>query len=397
MYRFSTQRYGTPGFALSGLAFVAMTPAALAHEKFVQSGEAGFVVSHLEYAIGGDPVANGTCPKGLSVGWPEQAKKLPQPARLEGESDQDFRRRSQMAFRKIAAGPNGENLCGHPEVGKPDPLHYSIANSKIAVHGIDLDGKNSQGDGQCPHTDFVGMDGKPGVDNEFYRATGCVAAMQPTGAMYLDTPGSMLTGSWGILIRLTGVDDVRNDDNVDVGIFQNADPIELSPSREPLMYATYAAHQDPKFRARTKGRIVNGVLTTVPVDFTYFRDVNSIVLDATLRDARLQMTIAADGAMEGYLAGYAPAVGAYDSQFGFRNGRRTNGAPASGEGSATGFALTAGHSCTGIYYSLLEHADGHYDPKTKKCTSISMQYRIKAIPAFIADVKTKSTNEELVR
>lgn len=382
--------------ALNGLAFVGMASVTFADAP-ATDGEFGFVVSHLEYAIGGDPVADGTCPKGVSVGWPEQATKLPQPERLDGESDQDYRRRVQMALRKIAQGPNGENLCGHPEAGKPDPLHYSIVNSKLPVHGIDLDGQNSQGDGECPHFDFVGMDGKPGVDNQFYRATGCLATMQPTGQMYLDTGSSMHTGSWGILIRLTGVDDIRNDDEVEVGIFQNADPIELSPSREPLMHATYAAHQDPKFRATTKGRIVNGVLTTVPVDFTYFRDVNNIILDSTLRDARLQMTLAEDGTMEGYLAGYAPAVQAYDSHFGFRNGRRPNGEPASGEGSATGFALTAGHSCTGIYYSLLEHADGHYDPNTGKCTSISMQYRIKAIPAFVVDVKTESVNEELVR
>ena len=68
MRQFSTLRYRTVGSALSGLAFVAITPAALAQAEFVQNGEAGFVVSHIEVAIGGDPVANGACPKGLSVG-----------------------------------------------------------------------------------------------------------------------------------------------------------------------------------------------------------------------------------------------------------------------------------------------------------------------------------------
>ena len=44
-----------------------------------------------------------------------------------------------------------------------------------------------------------------------------------------------------------------------------------------------------------------------------------------------------------------------------------------------------------------ELADGHPDPKTGKCTSISTQYRIKAIPAFVVDTKTQSANEDLAR
>lgn len=395
--RLSTLGYVTAGFVLSGLALVSVTPPASAQASFVQDGEAGFVVSHIEYAIGGDPVASGACPKGLSVGWPEQAKKLPQPERSEGESDRDFRRRFREVVRQVATGPNGENLCEHPEAGKPDPLHYTIEDSTIPIHGIDLDGKNSQGDGQCPHTDFVGMNGQTGVDNQFYRATGCLATMQPTGAAYLDLTVGMRTGSWGILITLSGVDDIRNDDNVEVGLYQNADPIQLSPAREPLPNASYAASQDPKYRATTTGRIVDGVLTTDPVDFTFFNDVNSIVLDNLIQDARLKVTIDENGAMDGYLAGYRPAVQAYDDIFGFRNGHKPTGEPASGAGSATGYAFTAGHSCTGIYYSLLENADGHYDPKTGKCRSISFQYRIQAIPAFVVDVKTESTNDELVR
>src|SRR3546814_17444371 len=70
----------------------------------------------------------------------------------------------------------------------------------------------------------------------------------------------MLTGSWGILITLSGVDDIRNDDDVEVGFFANADPIQLSPLRAPLSYGTYAIDQDPRFRAKAHGRIKDGVL-----------------------------------------------------------------------------------------------------------------------------------------
>ena len=40
-------------------------------------------------------------------------------------------------------------------------------------------------------------------------------------------------------------------------------------------------------------------------------------------------------------------------------------------------------------------ADGHRDPKTGQCTSISTQYRITAIPAFVVEVATHSVNEAL--
>jgi hypothetical protein len=40
-------------------------------------------------------------------------------------------------------------------------------------------------------------------------------------------------------------------------------------------------------------------------------------------------------------------------------------------------------------------ADGDRDPKTGQCTSISTQYRIKAVPAFVVDAATHSINEVL--
>lgn len=67
--------------------------------------------------------------------------------------------------------------------------------------------------------------------------------------------------------KLKGVDDLRNDPEVEVGIYANADPIALSASRAALPFATYAASQEQRYRAVTRGRIVNGVLTIDPVDF----------------------------------------------------------------------------------------------------------------------------------
>jgi hypothetical protein len=79
----------------------------------------------------------------------------------------------------------------------------------------------------------------------------------------------------------------------------------------------------------------------------------------------------------------------YDVQFGFRNGTETSGAPADTSLINTrsiGQALTIGHyTCQGAYHALLQNADGHRDPATGRCGSISTQYHLRAIPAFVVD------------
>ena len=157
--------------------------------------------------------------------------------------------------------------------------------------------------------------------------------------------------------------------------------------------------KDLRYQATTRGRIVNGVLTTDPVDTRFHWVVNSIRLDRPLRDARLRMTIDADGSMEGIMAGYSPVEEIYDTVFGFRNGRDGSGQLASlrrRQGSSSGYASTARHTCNGVYFALHQMADGHRDAESGRCTSISTQYRVRAIPAFVVEAETRSLNEDLV-
>ena len=158
---------------------------------------------------------------------------------------------------------------------------------------------------------------------------------------------------------MSSIDDIRNDDSVEVGLYANADPIELSPTREPLANATYAIEQDPRYQAKTRGRLKNGVLTTDPVDVRVHWVVNSIYLDRPLRDAQLQMTLSEDGVLEGYLAGYSPIGELYDFQYGFRNGKNSKGQPAEARLimiSSNGQAAVLGHTCNGAYYAIRELA-----------------------------------------
>ena len=208
----------------------------------------------------------------------------------------------------------------------------------------------------------------------------------------------LFTGAWGVLITLSGVDDPENDDEIEVGIHASADPIELSASREPLRNATYGIGQDPRFRATTRGRIVNGVLTTDPVDVRFHYYKSDLRVDRPLRDARLRATIDETGKLEGVLAGYTPVEEAYDFQYGVRDGEDAAGdlGPIRDRMvTAIGQARVLGHTCEGAWHALHAHADGHPDPDTGECMSISTQYRLEAIPAFVIDEETESVNAEL--
>ncbi|NHO65827.1 hypothetical protein G8770_09760 [Aestuariicella hydrocarbonica] len=369
---------------------------------FVQGGKAGFVVSKISYALGPDAKDADTCPDGMSLNPVEIFQLTPEAKRHQGESDKDYGSRLDQGGWKIATAANGQNLCMNPEAGGPDPHFRTVKRSDVAVPGINMDGVNtpvgtSNDANSCHHSDFIGINGEAGVDNQFYRLVGCSRSFQTSGAS--NTYGiEMLTGAWGILISVSGVDDLNNDDEVEVGLYANADPIRLSPGRNPLQYATYAMDQDPRFRATTRGKIQNGVLITEPVTVRFHSIVNSLRLERELQDAQLQMTLSEDGVLDSYLAGYTPVETMYDLQYGYRSGKDSQGELASLKlrlGTANGAARVLGHSCPGAYHALYQLADGNPDPNTGRCTSISTQYRVTAIPAFVVDVKTQSINDAL--
>ena len=389
--------------ALASAASLAIPALLLADEPFVRNGAAGFVVADIKYALAQDAKGTGACPGGMSLNAAEIFALAPEGKRRERESDEQYGKRLEAGAMQLSTASNGQNVCLNPEAGKPDKYYRTVEATNLRVDGIDLDGPDSRSNahsaGVCPHQDFVGSDGTQGVDNQFYRVVGCNRSFQSTG-LSNGFAIEMLTGSWGIVLTLRGVDDLRNDDTVDVGLFANADPIQLSPAREPLAYATYSMDQDPRFRATTRGRIEGGVLTTEPVDVRFRYIVNSMRLERPLRDARLRVSISKEGVMEGFLAGYTPVEELYDFHTGFRNGKNGAGELAPLRlrfGSANGAARVLGYTCPGVYYSLYKYADGHPDSQTGRCTSISTQYRIKAIPAFVVDVATDSSNTNVTR
>lgn len=394
--------------ARTGPALQAATPPARLEgidpdvlREVVRNGEAGFVVTEIAYALGPDAAGSGACPTGMTGGLRARMaafRRTPGGMQREGESPANYEKRLENT---LSTAPDGRNLCMHPELGSPDPSWRLVSGPDLRVDGIDLDGEGASSGvrsaaGTCAHRDFKGSSGQVGVDNQFYSLVGCTTGFQSTGQAN-NWQIEMHTGSWGILMSVKGIDDVRNDPDVQVGIYASADPIQLSPARAPLQFATYAMDRDPSYRANTRGRIVDGVLTIDPVDVRLHNVVASYYSDRVLRDARLRLTFTPDGGMEGFLAGFTPIENMFDLQFGARKARTATGELAPERrriSTSVGRAGALGHSCDGAYFALRQAADGHPDA-SGSCTSISTQYRIKVAPAFVVDARTQSVNAPL--
>src|SRR5438552_2341395 len=78
----------------------------------------------------------------------------------------------ELAYR----GKDGRNYCASPDIAsyQRPPLRTVVAGPSF---GFNLDGTE---DGAatattCAHQKFTGPQGEPGIDNQYYRALGCVS------------------------------------------------------------------------------------------------------------------------------------------------------------------------------------------------------------------------------
>jgi hypothetical protein len=371
------------------------------HADKIPGGVAGFIVYGFGNAYARPGQIGAMCPNGRSLGYRKLFQRSPEGQRREGEPASDYESRMNAGAFKLAT-VNGQNLCAHPELGPPDPDYRTMDATSIIAFGIDLDGRDSKRNARpapetCAHDDFAGANGVRGIDNQMLRVLGCdgageqYAAADESGDLPRGENGvseTMLQGGWGILIALRGVDNLQNDDSVEVGIYASADPIQRSASKEPIPHESYAPDQDPRFRAETHGRIVNGVLTTEPVNVRFHWLVAGMHLERPLDHARIQAKFNASGGLDGYLAGYTPVEAMYNLNYGFRDARNDAGQPVTPMQTG-GLAVLGndvmGRTCHGAYAALNRLADGDRDARTGRCSSISTQYWLRAVPAFVLD------------
>ncbi len=276
-------------------------------------------------------------------------------------------------------GPGGENVCNNPKSFLTDPRHPPFRGVQSSVaYGLNLDGT---ADGQatansCEHPKFDGLNGEPAVDNQLYRALGCVRVydgdLRTRGG---DTPAEQRTRrSLNLyLIELRGLDDPQNDDDVEVGIYSTEDLSQRSSAGTELPHQSFRVTSNPRWRTETKGRIVDGVLTTDVIEVLYLSwqipttGAFGQASEHEFRDLRLQVSLRPDGTMSGIMGGYRPIENI-----------TTEGR------CCKSMASVANHDCASEHKTFVAMADGHPDRANGgQCTTISSAQRVEGIPAFV--------------
>ena len=183
------------------------------------------------------------------------------------------------------------------------------------------------------------------------------------------------------LVEVTGVDNETNDPSVEVAIYKGRDRLVRTASGSFIPFISNRVDERfPQFMFKTRGKIVDGVLTTEPIPLARLPlNVIQIPGERQIHDLRLRLKLSANGA-EGFLGGYENL-----------NAWWAMHSKGPGVGSDIG-----SFSPAGLYRAARRYADGIPDPATGECGAISVTYKVSAVRALIVhapDPLVKSTRK----
>jgi hypothetical protein len=268
-------------------------------------------------------------------------------------------------------GPNGTDVIFHPTSMK-DPLPFRQVQSKIGI-GFNLDGdKDGEGTATtCKHKNFVSPDGEAGIDNQFYRLVGCGHAWRKSGSYTNVNAHDRRFKAMPfnrILMEITNVDDEKNDDHVDVAFYKGIDPLVFSPVGGATPWLSQRIDvRFPRYMGKTTGKIIDGVLTTAPIDHRIPMYQLTTAGERFIRGMRVKLKLSETGA-KGLLGGY-------ENLWEFWRMFQKS------------FTNDPHWSAPAFYETMMQLLDGYKDPGTGQCTAISAAYQIEAVRAFIVQPK----------
>lgn len=325
---------GAGALTLAGVA--AMAPAAA---QALQDGRIAYVMTERRWAVYETPDGKAECPQGFNLGPREQF-------------DLAFPASSRKVYTEMETRLAREGAAFHDATDQ-DPFPFHEARGPIS-YGLNLDGKVGPNDFQSPT-------GVKGVDNQLYRAIGCIGAYRLGGVVsFFDTDDMYGNGYNRWIIELSGVDDLVNDPDVIVTTYRGLD--DLQRDGTGTAFAAGATQEidgrwGQSFVSRLKGRIENGVLITDPIDWLKWPNSQPGVASGyyMIRDARFELNLTAEIA-KGFLGGYAD-INSFSHQL------NTNW--------ATHHQSYGQLAASSLHKALRRLADAHPDPKTGRNTAIS--------------------------
>jgi hypothetical protein len=334
----------------------------------------GFIVSSIAFAsYDGGPA---DCPDGLNKSAKDiYLESLPQPERdrlSKPEAEKELWKALYAPGGFIGPGKRTHNRCADPKDFDSPPLR--TIQGRVA-DGMDL--QSHPAGGTCTHERFTSADGKGQVDNQLWRAMGCIRGWRKGADIEKYAYDNIRAGEYEILLEIKGMTDPRNNAHIEVGIYSSQDQAQVDAAGNVLPDASLQVHDNPKYRAVAQGRMVDGVITTDPVDIRLnYRSAGYVDTDFYIKGARMELTPQPDGSVKGKIGGYYDVETLYD---GFIRQPMV----------VTSVLLS--YSCPAVYEALNTLADGYPDPKTGRCGAISTAFRIEAIPAFVIHPKDTKT------
>ncbi len=313
-----------------------------------------------------------TCPRGLNplpdVFFKRDLAALGVPqAEIEDMFGKDYNVQTSRPMqtdwvKKVSTRGNGKDSVYTNPTSVPD-RQLNLAVGKFA-YGFNLDGKGAASPDSYEDPDTH----EQGVDNQLFRAIGCIQSyrgggQRPLTVEYKWSYSRSHMPAW--IVSVSG-DDLNRDGPVTVEFTVAIDPADTLDANGNVQGGmSYRLDPDPRWRNALPGRIEKGVVTadaaalSLPAD-AYLQPVFDF------QDARLRLTLKPDGGMTGVLGGYqawypfywSNAKGGYIDERGF------------------------GVDAPALYYALRKAADGDPDPKTGENRAISAAYMIEAVPAF---------------
>lgn len=328
----------------------------------LRNGTIGYVLTGLSWAVFETPGGKTECPAGLNTLGPREQFEVRFPKNKKRTVID-----TQLRF---------ETETWYPTTA-PDSFPFSEAVGPS--YGLDLDGKIGP-------SDFTHPDGTPGIDNQLFRAIGCLNGYRVDGLQYiflnLAIRAQLFTR---ILIELSGVDDLNNDPEVQVMIYRGLDRLLTDATGDHIVPGG-SQRIDTRWGARliqhVEGQIVGGVLTTKPTAqmIIPWNSDTAVPTQQTIRDMRFQLKVTPTGA-EGLIAGYADVDTWYKSLI---------------RADSTHHLSNGQISAPSLYKILRRMADAYPDMGTGANTAISSALDAKFSQVFIQHPQGAAAKDELL-
>ena len=325
-------------------------------------GRIGYVMTNLFWAVYQTDDGKTECPNGYNDGPREQFEAL------FGDGSR---------YDVTATQLRQEVETWHPTT-EPDGFVFHEIEGELSW-GLNLDGEISD-------NDFTHPNGERGIDNEVYRAVGCIIGFRgPDGVEYIFQNKAIAEQVYNrMMFEITGIDNLANDDEVTVTVYRGVDRLLTDATGENVMPGgtqRIDLRWGKELVRQTTGRIVESELTTDPIEDVVIPWMNlGVPTVQIIRDFRLQLTLSPTGA-EGVVAGFADVETYYKQLI------RNDSTHHLSNGQISGISL---------YKALRRLADAHPDPETGENTAISTALDVKLAQVYIVDDSGQPVPDDIV-